>query len=77
MAPKTEGALLSAGFQRGTKLGPPAIGALSHPLFWLGDSVPLLRSTTEESWYPYSNLSTGGPSRNHPISVVWGLQRLK
>ena len=23
--------------------------------------VPLLKQTAEKSWYPYSNLSTGGP----------------
>ena len=35
--------LLSCFFTPNSQLGPPAIGALSHPLFWLGDSVPLLK----------------------------------
>ena len=47
----------------GVKLGLPAIGALSHR-FFLGGRVPPLISTTENSWYPYSNLSTGGPSKS-------------
>ena len=43
-------------------LGPPARCQLLYRyLFWVG-RVPLLKLTTEESWYPYSNLSTGGPS---------------
>ena len=35
------------------------------PLFWLGDSVPLLKWTTEKKLVPnYSNLSTGGPRQS-------------
>ena len=28
---------------------------------FFGGRVPLLKWTTEKSWYPFSNLSTGGP----------------
>ena len=38
----------------------PKLGALLPP-FWV-ERVPLLKETTEKSGYPYSNLSTGGPS---------------
>ena len=37
-------------------------------LFWLGDSVPLLKWTTARR-YPYSNLSTAGP-RNRRGGVL-------
>ena len=40
---------------RGTPRSPSS--ALSHP-FW--GTAPLPKWTTENSWYPYSNLSTGG-----------------
>ena len=32
-------------------LGLPARCPLSPNLFWLGDSVPLLKQTTDKSWY--------------------------
>ena len=38
----------------------PQLGA-NFCRFFLGEGS-LLKSTTEESWHPYSNLSTGGPS---------------
>ena len=38
-------------------LGPPVV-----PFDPFLGRVPLLKQTTEKSWYPYSNLSTGGPS---------------
>ena len=41
-------------------------GALSRSprsaLLPLVGRVPLVKLTTERSWYPYSNLTTGGPS---------------
>ena len=54
----------------------PAIGALSRPfLFFVGR----VRDPTEidyrkKSWYPYSNLSTGGPSLS--IALVLATLRL-
>ena len=41
-------------------LGPPARCPFS-PFFGWEDS-PTKIDTREQSWYPYSNLSTGGPS---------------
>ena len=46
-------------FGKGSTTRSPS-SALSH-LFFGGDSVSLLKWNTEER-YPYSNLSTGGPS---------------
>ena len=44
---------------------PQRKAALPFALLWLGDSVPLLkcRQFRKTSWYPYSKLSAGGPSR--------------
>ena len=44
--------------------------SFSAPPFLVG-RVPLLKSTTEESWYPYANLFTGGPRLR--ISLIFSL----
>ena len=41
--------LIVTGLGPSSRLDPPAIGATAlSPLFWLGDSVPLLKQTTQE-----------------------------
>ena len=44
------------GFVHPQHLGPPVV-----PFYPFWGRVPLLKSTTEKNWYPYSNLFTGGP----------------
>ena len=44
----------------GSLLGPPAIGALSHPFLFLVGRFGSPAKIDRTSWYPYSNLSTGG-----------------
>ena len=42
-------------------LGPPAV-----PFYpFLGDNSPTKIDKTEKRWYPYSNLSTGGPRNTY------------
>ena len=54
-------------------LGPPAIGALfKTQLVWLVLGSPAKIETPEKSWYPYSNLSTGGPRFSGQIR--WNVQ---
>ena len=56
------GAALRPSDNSGGSSGLGVIGArIFSPLFLVG-RVPLLKQTKEKSWYPYSNLSTGGPS---------------
>ena len=45
--------------------------ALSHP--FLVGRVPLLNQTTEKSWHPSSNLSTGGPSKSDSMAQATAL----
>ena len=45
------------------KLGPPAIGALSHRFFF-GGGFPYQNRLQKEKGYPYSKLSTGGPRKD-------------
>ena len=47
-------------------LGPPVV--LFYQLFWLGGFPYYNRQN--KSWYPYSNLSTGGPRQRKAASVV-------
>ena len=51
-----------AGRPTAPRRGPPAIGALLPIGFW--GRVPLLKSRSEKSWYPYSTLSAGAPWRS-------------
>ena len=55
------------------------LGANFFYRFFFWGRVPLLKSTTEKSGYPYSNISTGGPSffgllfglRLIPLTYKW------
>ena len=38
----------------------PELCPFFHPFVWLGFWVPLLKIDYRKSWYPYSNLFTGG-----------------
>ena len=51
-------------------LGPPEIGALSHSLFWLGDSVPKLKSTKlkKVGTNSFQPLKSGGPNLQKPAT---------
>ena len=48
------------------------LGALLNPFFgWEGSRTK--RDRTENSWYPYSNLSTGGPRSKSFAENPWGI----
>lgn len=46
--------------RRGDDRQVPRLGAQHKPTFLVGRALPLLKQTTEESWYISSDLSTGG-----------------
>ena len=54
---------------RETQNSVPQLGARSCTLFWGKKVSPTRKRTTEKSWYPYSNLSTGGPRKGTPKPV--------
>ena len=51
---------------------PPSDRCPLEPFLFLGGGFnSLLTQTTDKSWYPYSNLSTGGPSQTRAPSLFF------